>query len=184
MESALIGTVGVLIGILFTELIRRRNRIENYSQKIFEKRLEILEELYRRVCVCGEIGHEVTTNTKATSEDRYDLINATIIDMTEWCDEKGLYLNEEISLHCATLLMGIEDVLDIENEAEREVAIKSFNTQLKYAKEIIKKESGILDINKSFASMIKAKYSSPIIEYYRFQKKAMIKANKKKDVGR
>jgi len=33
MESALIGIIGVIIGIIANELIRRKSRIENYAQK-------------------------------------------------------------------------------------------------------------------------------------------------------
>lgn len=46
MESALIALAGVLIGILCNEHFRRRNRIEFYSQKIFDKRLSVYENLF------------------------------------------------------------------------------------------------------------------------------------------
>jgi hypothetical protein len=41
MDSALIALIGVLIGILTNEYLRRNNRIEKYSEKLFDKKLEI-----------------------------------------------------------------------------------------------------------------------------------------------
>jgi len=45
-------------------------------------------------------------------------------------------------------------------------------------KKMIKKESGIKDVNKSFTSMTKAKYSSPVIDYYRKQKESYAQVKK------
>ena len=45
MESALIGSVEVLIGILITEYFRKRNRIENYSHKKTKKIVFLHEKM-------------------------------------------------------------------------------------------------------------------------------------------
>ncbi|WP_285417886.1 hypothetical protein [Pseudomonas sp. efr-133-TYG-5] len=182
MEAALIGMIGVIIGIFFNEFIRRANRIESYAQKTFDKRLEIFNELYQRVSECGSLGQRVISEIELPSEERYELISDAIIEFAGWCDNHGLYLPEEVSLHCMTLLMGVEEIPDIEDENQKLERIKNFQTQLRYAKEMIRKESGIEDINKTFASMTKAKYSSPIIEYYRAQKKAMLKSKQQKNI--
>lgn len=45
MESALIALVGVLAGILLNEYFRKRNLVEVYSQKVFDKHLKVHEDL-------------------------------------------------------------------------------------------------------------------------------------------
>lgn len=47
MESAWIGLAGLLIGVLLGEYFHRNKRIEIYSQKVFDKRLSVHEELYK-----------------------------------------------------------------------------------------------------------------------------------------
>ncbi|QTT83060.1 hypothetical protein HUT29_17750 [Pseudomonas chlororaphis] len=180
MESALIGIVGVVIGIIVNEFIRRKNRIENYAQKTFDKRLEIFEELYQRVAACGTVGQRVIDDRELSPAARSGLVSSEIFKIADWCDLHGMYLKEEVTIHCMTLLMGVEDIQDIEDETQKIERVKDFQAHLRYAKEMIKKESGIEDVNKSFTSMIKAKYSSPIIEYYREQKKSVLKSQKKK----
>ena len=67
--------------------------------------------------------------------------------------------------------MGMEDVYDLEDEAEKKIALERFYKNLRNAKEMIRKESGVEDINKPFSKITKAKHSSPIIKYYREKKK-------------
>lgn len=59
MEAAIIGLTGMLLGILLNELLRRRNRIEGYAVRVFDKRLEIYEGLYERVSACSEVAIDV-----------------------------------------------------------------------------------------------------------------------------
>ena len=49
METAFIGLLGVLLGVLLNEYFRKKSRIEIYSKEVFQKRLEIYEELYKKM---------------------------------------------------------------------------------------------------------------------------------------
>lgn len=173
METAPIGLLGVLIGILLNETLRRRNRIESYATKVFDKRLEIYEGLYKRVCVSGEIGTDVIQNSKYTSKQRLEIVSAAIHDIAGWCDSHEMYLNDELTVHCTPLLMGVEDIHDLEDSDGKEEQIKQFRENLQNAKKIIRKESGIDDIEKMFSSITKPKHISPIIDYYREKKREL-----------
>ena len=50
--TGLVGIVGVLIGVLLNEMVRRRNRREAFAPKIFEKRLAAYEGLFDCVHEC------------------------------------------------------------------------------------------------------------------------------------
>lgn len=173
MEAALIGLAGLLLGIVLNEQLRRRNRIENYSTSIFDKRLDLYHQLYNLVGECSPIATEVIENEKLSEEERHDLVSAGVMAIASFCDENELYLNEEIALHAVSLLMGVEDIHGIEDKEEREEEIKRFRENLLLAKKMIRKESGIKDIDNLFSSITKPKHSSAIIEHYRETKKEL-----------
>lgn len=173
METALIGLLGVLIGILLNEMLRRRNRIESYATRVFDKRLEIYEGLYTRVCVSGEIANDVIKNPKYSQKERHEIVSATIHDIAGWCDSHEMYINEELAVHCTPLLMGVEEIYDIEDGNEKKDQIEQFRNNLQNAKKMIRKESGIQDIEKMFSSITKPKHTSPIIDYYRKKRREL-----------
>lgn len=171
METALIGFLGVLLGIVINEQLRRRSRIENYSTSVFDKRLELYEELFRRVSRYSEVANEVIKNSALTKEQRHALVSESIHEVAGFCDEHELYLDEEVTVHCVPTLMGVEDIRDIDDDDKREKEIERFSHNLIAAKRMIRKEAGISDIDKLFRTIIKPKHSSGIIKYFREQKK-------------
>ena len=173
MDIALIGLLGVLIGIVLNEQLRRKNRIENYSTIVFEKRLGLYEKLYGLLSIYSEVATEVIENTDLTKEERHSLISEAIFSVAGFCDENDLYLNEEITLHCVPIIMGVEDIQDIEDEDEKKEAIDKYQNNLHLAKRMIRKETGISDIDKLFTSIVKPKHTSPMIEYYKKKKKEL-----------
>ena len=173
METALIGLVGVLLGIVLNEQLRRRNRIENYSTSVFEKRLELYEKLFQLVSSYSAVGTEVIENKTLSKDERHDLVSVAILEVAEFCDANELYIGEELTLHCVSILMGVEEIQDIESEIERKEAIEHFQENLGLAKKMIRKETGISDLDKLFRSIIKPKHSSSIIKYYKKRKKEL-----------
>jgi len=63
MESAIVGCLGLLLGVVLGEFFRRRRRIEVYAQKVFEKRLEIHEELHALMRAAYVVAVEVMERT-------------------------------------------------------------------------------------------------------------------------
>lgn len=173
MEAALIGLTGVLLGILLNELLRRKNRIEGYAARVFDKRLEVYEGLYERVSACSQVAADVIENADYSSEDRHAIVSAAIHEIAGWCDKHDMYINEEITVHCVPLLMGIEEVHDIPDVEKKEQRIRQFRESLVDAKRMIRKEAGIADIERVFTGITKPKHSSPVIEYYRTKKKEL-----------
>ena len=173
MNTALIGLVGVLLGIVINEVLRRRNRIENYATRIFDKRLEIFEELYARVSAAGEIGIDVIENPKYSPEQRHEIVSVAIHEIAGWCDKNDMYISVELTLLCTPLLMSIEEIHDVQDSNEKQSLIKQFREELRNAKKMIRKEAGIEDIERMFSSITKPKYTGPIIDYYRKKKREM-----------
>jgi hypothetical protein len=170
METALIGFVGVLLGIFINEMLRRRNRIESYAGHVFDKRLEIYEGLYQRVAALGPLATDLIENSNYSHEQRHQIVSVAVQDIAGWCDDNDMYINEELTVHCVPLLMGIEDVYDMKDEASKQATIAHFRENFRAAKKMIRKEAGIEDIEKLFSRITKPRRSSPIVEAYREEK--------------
>lgn len=173
MENALIGLLGVLVGILINEMLRRRNRIESYATKVFDKRLEIYEGLYLRVTAASEIATDVIENPEYSPQQRHEIVSAGIHEIAGWCDKYDMYVNPELAIHCTPLLMGVEEIYDIEDADEKKDRIAQFREEIGNAKKMIRKEAGIADIEKAFSSITKPKHTSPIIDFYRMKKREL-----------
>jgi hypothetical protein len=96
MEAALVGLAGVLLGAFLGEYFRRRNRIEIYSQKVFERRLEVYEELMKLVQAAYKAADEVMTNSELTEGERHSLMSATILPIAEYADHNALYIDSYV----------------------------------------------------------------------------------------
>ena len=90
MESALIGLLGVFIGIFITEYLRRRNRIENYSHLIFEKRLKIYENLYNKINAISSDSTDIIENPEYSKDERLNKWSPVVLDLAEYLDQNKL----------------------------------------------------------------------------------------------
>lgn len=167
VTEAIIGLVGITLGVALTEFVRRRARIESYAAPVFEKRLALYEGLHARLRQCADVATEVLNSPKLTKGQRHELVSAAVLEMAGYADEHELYISEELTLHCTCLLMGIEDIPDLPEGPEKTERIEQFHADLLAAKRMVRKEAGITDLDGLFRSITKPKHSSAIIEYYR-----------------
>ncbi|OFV99631.1 MAG: hypothetical protein A3H28_14510 [Acidobacteria bacterium RIFCSPLOWO2_02_FULL_61_28] len=171
MESALIGLVGVLIGALLSEHFRRRNRVEVYSHKIFERRLEVYEGLMALVQQAYTIAVDVMENSKRTPEERHTLIAEAVHLVADYTDNNALFIDGYVGSHATAMFMGAEDVQSISDDVERNVAISEFQSMYKSAKQMILEESGVHEINKHFKLVSRSNPESPIINRIKWLEK-------------
>ena len=171
MEKALIALAGVLIGILLNEHFRKRSRIETYSQRIFDKRLEVYEGLMAIIQESYNVASEVIENSELSKENRHTIISGAIVPLAKYTDDNALYLDSYIGAQATALLMGVEDIQDIEDKLEKESAISRFRADYKATKEIIIADSGVAEVNKHFEAISKSNPSTPIIEYIKKHEK-------------
>ncbi|HBB86761.1 MAG TPA: hypothetical protein DC047_04010 [Blastocatellia bacterium] len=120
MLTAVIGFLGVLLGIFLNEYFRRRNRIELYSKEVFRKRLSVYEELHEKIQSSYAIAQDVMRNPVHSNEQRHAIWSNVVLNIAAFTDKHGLYLNENLIVHCMTMLIGIEDIYSHENPEERE----------------------------------------------------------------
>ncbi|MGP0591480.1 hypothetical protein ACTRXD_02940 [Nitrospira sp. T9] len=171
MQGALIGLVGLLVGALLSEYFRRKNRIESYAQKVFERRLGIYEKLHEMLNTAYRIATEVMENDKLSGEERKELISSAILKLAEFTDEHALFIDEYISVHVVATFMGAEDVLDIDNGLERAAAKSGVLERFKEAKSLIYEDSGLREIDKHYKSISRSAPDSAIIRYLKELKK-------------
>lgn len=171
MTEALMGLIGIFLGIGITEFLRRKSRIEYYSQAVFENRLAVYQQLYEKVRTAVSNISEIIEKENITGKEKYDEIFMEGLEVLKFTDEKHFFLNEEIAVHLGGTFLRIVEIAETTDEDKRSEIRKSYNKDLSMAYDMIKKESGIQDINRHFSKMTKIKHTSPLIEYYRALKK-------------
>ena len=174
MESALIGFVGIIIGAFLSEYFRRKNRIEVYSHKVFDRRLKVHEELFSMYVSASDVIHEVMDNKELSSDERQQLVSSVILPLCQFMDKNGFYLNDYLTVQVATTYMGAEDVLSIENELEQATEKSKIYEQSKVTKQMIIDEAGVAEVNKHFSIVSKSSPTSPVIERVKELQKARV----------
>ena len=171
MGSALIGLVGVFIGILIAEYFRRSNRIENYSHAVFEKRLNIYETLYIKLNKIQCASTDIIENPKYSKEERLNEWSPVVLDLAEHLDQNKLYIDEDISIHCMLTVVGVEEIYDIRNNKKKKKEEQLFRNNINKAISMIKVETGLRKIDNLFKSITKAKHKSDFITEFNSAKK-------------
>ena len=167
MESALIGLVGILLVIILGEYFHRNKRIEVYSQKVFDRRLSVHEELYTIFVEGGEVVSEAMTNTNLNETERKSLVSSVIHSLCTFMDTNAFYLNEDVMVQVATAYMGAEDVLNYDDDVNIATAKEKVYKSSRATKEIILQESGATEVFKHFSTVSKSKPDSAVIRYFK-----------------
>ena len=167
---SIFGVGCLLLGILLNELLRRTNRIETYSKAIFDKRFSVYEGLWNLIHDANSIAQTVISDSTLSLEARHLLVSKVVLDIANYCDENTLYLNEEVTVQCCALYMGVEDIAEIRDTKERNSAASDFAESYRKAREMIRAEMGLQRLDGLFGKITKAKYSSTILQYFRHQK--------------
>ena len=90
MWTALIGIFGVVIGAGVNELLRRSRRIESYTGRVFDKRLEKYEHLMALMKAASVVAADVMKNTEYTPKQRHELISSVILPIAQFTDDNEL----------------------------------------------------------------------------------------------
>ena len=161
-----VGVIGVVLGVLLNELLRRRNCRELYAPKIFEKRLAAYEGLAELIQNGGGVANEVIENPDLTAEKRHDLIMAPIMSIAKYVDRSWLYIDEELGAHCTALFMGVEDIYEAKGD-EKDKLLSNYYHLRKKALRMIGEDSGVVEINKVFRAINRPKIGGPVVEAIR-----------------
>lgn len=158
-----------------SEYFRRRSRIEAYAKEIFQKRLAIYEALFHKINKARNIASDIFQNPDYSKDKRYSIWSDVVMEIAEHNDKNELYLNDEISLHCLSTIIGVDEYYYIKDPKEKENHIQQFRNNCTKLISMIKDESGLSKMHKLFGTITKAKHQSDFIAYYREMKKKYAK---------
>ena len=167
MEQALIGLVGILLGLIISEYFRRNSRVETFAKEIFQKRLKIYETLYYKINNARSIASDIFANPEYSKDERHAIWSEVVMDIAEYNDKHALFLHDEIIVHCLSSLMGIDEYYYIDKSEEKEKYIQQFRDNCVNLIGMIKNEVGLTKIQKLFGKITGAKHESEIIKYYK-----------------
>lgn len=164
--GALIGLVGVPLGIVLGELLRRRQRAEQFAAAIFARRLEAYDALLNLLYEGDRIANEVIENPELSAAERHELISAAIMPIAEHTTRSVLYIDEELGAHCTALFMGVEDLRNLP-ESERNQRLVQFQREWRETRRMILEDSGVTKVNRLFRDINRPRITSPVIERIR-----------------
>ena len=170
IATAVIGLVGVCLGVGLTELARRRSRGEQFASAIFQRRLDAYEGLMALMQQGNSVAREQFGPEAPDATTRHAVISDVILPIATYCDENTLYLDEELAPHCTALFMGVEDFADLD-EPERTQAIENFSRQYRETLRMLREDSGIRRVQRVFKTINKPNIDSPVIRYLRQERK-------------
>jgi hypothetical protein len=140
MPQAVLAIVSLLLGVALNEWIRRSNRIESYATSVFQKRFSVYEQLWEKLRSAKDVADAVIGDATLTTEQRHDVVSGVVLDIAKFCDDNSLYLNDEVTVHCCTVFMAVEDILPEIGKKKREQMLSRFQTNFKKARDIIHAE--------------------------------------------
>jgi hypothetical protein len=156
-----IGPISVLIGIFVSEYFKKKNRDSLFSEKIFNKKIDIYEKLFNMMRSAYEINNEIINDKNLSKENRNLKWSSVILPIGDFIDTNQLYISDELSVHCLITLVGAEDLGKM-NVKEKKQYYNNWNKTT----ELIKEESGLNRLDKFFGKINKPKMKSDYIEYF------------------
>lgn len=173
--SALIGFAGVVVGLLLSELLRRQRRIEKFSEVYFSKRIEAYEKMYQDfVALTGVFSDLKEIN--GSTEIKMKVWHEQVLDFLAYTDAKALFIDQILTVHLGMTLIGAGGFLEGEKDKSEDDILRDF----KKSKLLIRESLGLRNIEKSFRSTAKPKYSSEYIDYFTKVKKQVDLKEKKR----
>ena len=180
--APVIGIVGVVVGVLLNEFMRRRNRRELYAPRIFEKRLAAYEGLIEQIHQGSKVAGEVIESDDFTEEQRHDLISVVVHEVAEFAEKNRLYLDEDLAVHCMALFMGVEKIHDA-SEKDRHELLDHYHQMQKEALRMAAEDFGVAEINRLFKAINKPKIDGAFIRYFREAKREATRGPSKTNGG-
>jgi len=162
----ILGVIGIPLGLLLGEYLRRRQRAEQFAAVIFAKRLKAYETLLVLLNDGNTIAEDVLNNPDLSTEIRHDMISTAIHQIAAHNDQNVLYINEELGAHCTALFMGVEDIHNLPQTA-KEKRLADHYAQWRKTRRMILEDSGVSEVNKLFQTINRPKISSPVIDRIR-----------------
>jgi len=164
MEKIVVGLVGVLFGVLLNEYFRRNARIEKYTEKVFEKRLEIYERFSKEISSAASLISNLVDSEDFDTEQKQELAFQTGLKVMEFTDEHDFYLNEEITIHCGMVFIEASNIFGDIIDSDK---LKEFRKGIKDVQLMIRSESGLTEMDDFFSKLTKSTPGGKLIEGYR-----------------
>ena len=127
--------------------------------------------LYYKINNARSIASDIFENPEYSNEERHAIWSEVVMDIAEYNDKHAIFLHDEITVHCLSSLMGIDEYYYIDKTEEKEKHIQQFRDDCVNLIGMIKNEIGLTKIEKLFGKITGAKHESEIIQYYKEVKK-------------
>lgn len=165
------GVIGSVVGAMVNEAMRRSNRIETFSAKVFDKRLAAYEGLLEQMRQGYAIAADVMEDASLSPEQRHEAIAIVVHAIGEFSDSNDLYLDDDLRAHCMATFMGAEDILAIEDETERQRQRGAITRMYNQSRRMIREDSGIAGVSRLLKGIARPRLDGDFIDYLRAERR-------------
>ncbi len=88
--------LGSFLGVCAQQYFKSRERKFLYTEKIFDKKLQIYEILFHKTQVAYTLAHDLFRNSKISRKERTANWTPIVLDIADFLDKNSLYINEKI----------------------------------------------------------------------------------------
>lgn len=165
--AALIGMLGVFVGMVLDYFIRRDERLNKFSEIVFNKRLTIYEELYEKVQDYRQLFGKLIEDEETNADERERLLFLSGLEVMRFSDESGFYLSDELTVYLGAILSGNGGLFSGDEPKDiKEKRIENFRSDISSGLEMIRAEAGLRKITSNFKKLTGYSHRADIIKYY------------------
>lgn len=163
VEIILVGLLGVLLGFLLSDYIKRKARIEEHYDNFFKKRLNTYQNLGKKISTASTTINQLESVTDMTIDVKKARAFHVSSIVLEFVDDHALYLNDEIVEQCKSTFQGVSEMYI---EEFYDDLLVSFDKQINNIKCMIRNDLLTSDVDKLF-TMANSTSGIRVIEGFR-----------------
>lgn len=116
--------------------------------------LSAYEGLIEQIHHGSKVADEVIENDEIAKEQRHELSSVVVHGMAEFTEKNGLYLDEELTVQCMVLFMGVEDIHDTVEDGKQALLDRYRQMRIE-ALRMASEDSGVAEISRLFKVIIR-----------------------------
>lgn len=168
-EKGLIALLGVVVGALLSEYLRRRARREEYSRVLFDKRFASYEVLWKKINLLHDHAAKLMNDSRELKERlaEWDQAKSEIIDFVI---DNMLYFSREIVVHLTSTFAAVDEILKAADSTKLNLVGQQYFKNLFQLRNMIRSESGADAARSVLRKIFRVRYRSEYLDVFRKQK--------------
>ncbi len=127
---------------------------KNQNSTLFDKRILTYEKLYYEIREVDILLRALIDSKEMSIQEKKDAAFYLGLQIAQFTDDNGFYLQDEIALQCVGTFVGVDDIFSSNKKTCKE-NLEIYNSNIRASQELLKSvnEKGLIDTSKKTALM-------------------------------